>query len=363
MTPRKILLVRFSSIGDVVLVAPAVAALKAKFPDAELHLLTKKAIAPIWSGDPRVQVRWFDPDDRHFGLPGFFRYLAELRGERYDLVVDLHGLPKTRLLTLALGAPTLRYDKASLARRRYVRTKTPPAEIVHTARRYVRALAPLGIDPEAPLDPRIEIDEKARKAAGNLVGPLNIRGPEMVAVAPGSQWATKQWGWEKFDALVQRLHDAGKWVALVGGAADKERCEQMAEGRKVLNFAGLLSLPETLALMDFCALMVTNDSGPMHMAAARGVPVVAVFGSTTPALGFWPLGLDTGKAVVVETAGLACRPCDPHGLAACPAGHFKCMGDVSVERVWAEVERRLAPPPGAAEGADEGLFFFGGDEE
>lgn len=360
MTPKKVLLIRFSSIGDVVLVAPVVAALKDRFAEAEIHLLTKKGISPAWKGDPRVKVRFFDEKDAHYGLPGFFRFIGELRAERYDVVIDLHGLPKTRALTVAIGAKTLRYDKASMARRKYVRTKVPPAEIVHSSRRYVRALAPLGIDPEAPLNPIIDVEERASRSVGNMVQALNIRGPQMVAFAPGSQWGTKQWGWEKFDALAAKLHEKGEWIALVGGPEDKERCEQLAEGRKALNFAGLLSLQETLALMDFCKLMVTNDSGPMHMAGARGVPVVGLFGSTTRELGFWPLG---EKSIILDVAGLECRPCSPHGLAACPAGHFKCMNELSVERVWAEVESRLGPPPPPpGQGEDEGLFFLNGDE-
>ena len=362
MTPQKILVIRFSSIGDVVLTAPAIHALHEQFPAAEIHLLTKKAVAPVWKGDERVNVRFFDPDDRHFGLPGFFRFLAELRAEKYDVVVDLHGLPKVRALTFALGRPALHYDKASMARRRYVKTKRPPAEIVHSARRYVRALAPLGIDPEQPLVPAIGVDERAAKHVGSLVGPVGIKGRMLVGIAPGSQWFTKQWGWENFDAIVRRLSDQGQWVALVGGKDERDRCEQLAQGRKALNFAGLLNLQETLALMDFCRLFVSNDSGPMHMAGARGADVIALFGSTTKELGFWPLA---PRSAILEVQGLACRPCDPHGRAACPEGHFRCMRELSVDRVWSEIQTFLGPPPQSPPPAggsdDEGLFHFGND--
>jgi ADP-heptose:LPS heptosyltransferase len=218
---KKFLIIRFSSIGDVVLTAPAVAALHEAFPGARIDLLTKKHIATIWKGDPRVNVRSFDPDDAHYGLPGFFRFLSELRAERYDAVIDLHGLPKVRALCLALGRPTYRYDKASVARRRYVKTKKPPAEIVHSSRRYVRALAPLGVDPGGPLNPEILVSEKAREAVGKYVSALNIRGRQLVAIAPSSQWETKQWGWERFGELIPRLNAKGLWVALVGGPEEK----------------------------------------------------------------------------------------------------------------------------------------------
>jgi heptosyltransferase-2 len=360
MTHRKFLLIRFSSIGDVVLVAPVVAALKDKFPDAEIHLLTKKGIAPVWSGDPRVKVRSFDPENAHFGLPGFTRYVNELRAEKYDVVIDLHGLPKTRALTVALGAKTLRYAKASWARRSYVRTKKVPADVIHTARRYVRTLAPLGVNTELPLIPTIEVSERARNHVGSMVQGVGINGREMVAIAPGSQWETKQWGWEKFAQLVDRLNARGTWVALVGGKDERDRCEEMAMGKKALNFAGLLNLQETLALMDFCRLMVTNDSGPMHMAGARGADVIAIFGSTTRELGFWPLA---PKSSIIDVANLPCRPCSPHGREACPEGHFKCMRDIEVDRVWNEIERFLGPPPPppTAGGDDEGIFYLGKD--
>lgn len=361
MELHKILIIRFSSIGDVALVAPAVAAIKARYPQAEIHLLTKKAMAPVWSGDTRVRVRFYDGDDAHFGLPGFRKFITELRAEHFDAVVDLHALPKSRMLAWAIGENVMRYQKNSLARRFYVATKILPNEPVHTARRYVRALAPLGIDTEAPLDARIDAAETARNRVGNMVQAVGLRGRSLVALAPGSQWATKQWGWVNFAELVNRLHARGDWVALVGGKADRDRCEELAAGKRALNFAGLLDLQETLALMDYCKLLVTNDSGPMHLAGARQTDVIAIFGSTTRALGFWPLA---PKFSVLEVDDLECRPCAPHGRDACPKGHFRCMHLVSVNRVWAEVEKYLGPPPSDDKGPEdnEGVFFLGSQD-
>ncbi len=361
MSPRKFLLIRFSSIGDIVLTAPAVAALHARFPDARIDLLTKKAFADVWSGDPRVRVRSFDPDHQHFGLPGFFRFVGELRAEKYYFVIDLHDLPKTRSLTAALGRPVLRYHKAGFARRRYVANKRPP-KMAHTARRYVNALSPLGIDPDAPLDPHIEVTDAALKRIGQMIGALQIADREIVGLAPGSQWATKQWGWKNFDEIVARLHNTGRWVALFGSKAEQMQCEELAMGRNVLNFAGMLSLQETMAALSFCRLLLTNDSGPMHMAGARGCDVVSIFGSTTPALGFSPLA---PKARIVQVEELECRPCSPHGKAECPLGHFKCMNDISVDQVWEAIGDTLRAQAKSAadddQASDEGLFHFSDD--
>ena len=362
MEARKILFIRLSSIGDVTLLAPAVAALKQRYPEAELHLLTRKHLAPLWNADPRVTVRFFDAAGEHYGLPGFFRFLKALRAEEYDVVVDLHGLPKTWLLSRLLGARVLRYDKAAVQRRRYVATGRGPENPVHVSRRYVRALAPLGVETEGMLDPHIEVAERARETSGTMVQAVGIRGRTIIGIAPGSQWATKQWGWERYDELVRRLNEQGHWVALIGGKEDRDRCEEIAAGRQVLNFAGLLNLSETLALMDFCRLVVSTDSGPMHMAGARGADVIGIFGSTTPALGFWPLA---AQSSVVEVDDLSCRPCSPHGRETCPKGHFRCMQDIAVERVWDEVQRFLGPPPSPGDGDEgdsgddnEGLFIL-----
>jgi heptosyltransferase II len=357
LQPKKILLIRFSSIGDVVLTAPAVAALHEEFPNAEIHLLTKKALAPLWRGDPRVRVRSFDPQNAHFGLPGFFRFIRELDEEHYDAVVDLHALPKSRALTAALGVPVYRLQKASLARRWYVATKREPVNPVHVARRYVRALAPLGVPTEGPLKPEIRAEERARERLASMLQALNLKGRVLIGIAPGAQWATKQWGWAHYAELVDRLNARGFWVAIIGGKEDKHACEELVQGRRALNFAGLLDLSETLALMEYCRLVVSNDSGPMHMAGARGADVIGIFGSTTQPLGFAPLA---ERSAVVEV-DLPCRPCSPHGLKACPLGHFRCMNDITVAQVWAAVENFIGPPPPPDdEGHDpnEGLFIL-----
>jgi lipopolysaccharide heptosyltransferase II len=354
--PAKILVIRFSSIGDIVLTAPVIDLLKKQFPTARIDFLTKRAYAPLWRGDDRVKVRYFDPEDMHYGLPGFRRFIRELQREHYDVVIDLHGLPKSRALTAALARPTLRYDKASLRRRMYVMTKRTPADLVHTARRYVRTLAPLGIDTEGVLNPSITPAERDRERIAGMVQPVGIRGRAMVALAPGAQWATKQWGWDRFGALIPRLNERGYWVALVGGKEDRDRCEELAMGHRALNFAGLLNLGETLAVFDFCQLVISNDSGPMHMASARGCDVIGLFGSTSRPLGFWPLA---ERSSVVEVEGLPCKPCSPHGRDACPQGHFRCMRDLSLERVWEEAERFLGPPPSDDPGDTEGVFYLG----
>ncbi len=358
MNPKKVLIIRFSSIGDIVLTAPAIARLHEAWPDAEIHLLTKKAFLPLWRGDRRVRARAFDPEGAHFGLPGLLRFLGELEEEGYDWIIDLHGTPKSRALAAVLGVPMSRYDKASLARRLYVRTKRFPGEPVHVARRYVRALAPLGIETEGPLDARIPAAGRDLQSVKNTLGAVGIQGRNLIAIVPGSQWATKQWGLDRYTELVDRLNARGFWVGIVGSKAERDDCERIAEGRRALNFAGLYDLGETLALLHHCGLVVSNDSGPMHMASAAGCDVIALFGSTTPPLGFAPLA---ARHTVLQVDELTCRPCSPHGRAACPQGHLRCMRDLTVDRVWAEVERYLGPPPppDSAPAEDEGIFHLG----
>ena len=148
-----------------------------------------------------------------------------------------------------------------------------------------------------------------------------------VAVAPGSIWGTKRW--PGYTELVARLE---KPVVVLGSAADGELAAQVAGAAagRAHSAAGALSLRESAALIERASLLVTNDSAPLHLATGVGTPVVAVFGPTTPSQGFGPLG---GAGRVVQTSGLWCRPCSPHGPATCPLGHHACMQSITVDQV------------------------------
>jgi heptosyltransferase-2 len=166
-------------------------------------------------------------------------------------------------------------------------------------------------------------------------------------VHPGAAWATKRWLAERFSELCRRLKSEGLTPVLIGGPGDAALGGEIARASGAANLVGRTDLEELKSLMGRLSLFVTNDSGPMHLAAAAGVPVVAIFGATTRELGFFPYG--AGHRVV--EAPLSCRPCGLHGAKACPEGHFLCMRLLSVNQVHQACREALAAAAAPARSA------------
>jgi heptosyltransferase-2 len=322
---KNVLLIRLSSLGDVVLTTPVAANLKRA--GARVAVLTRRAFAPVFEGNPTVdEVLIFE--DR-----GFWGWARAIRARRYDAVLDLHGTARSRLWSFVSGAPRrARYDKRAGARRRLVwMKKTVPALAGGVVDRYLETLTALGV-PAGERSPRLYLsrDERLSPALAEAVG----ESPFLV-LAPGAQHATKRWPADRFAALADRwsAEHPGARVVLIGARTDAAAgaaVRAVARG-PVVDLIGRTSLRDMARVLERAALVVTNDSGAMHVAAALGRPVVAVFGPTVREFGFFPIG---ERAVVVEGGPLPCRPCALHGRARCPEGHFRCMTDVSVECVW-----------------------------
>ena len=328
---RSTLVIRLSSLGDVVLTAPVFTNLRAGLPDARLSLLVKRAFAAVFDGHPAVdEVLIFE--DR-----GFWGWLREVRRRRFDTLVDLHDTPRSRLWSLFSGAARrLRYDKRSGARRRLVWFKrSSPTLSGRTVDRYLETLAGLGLPvksrtPELFLKTNESLSPEWMSRLGD--GPF-------IAVAPGALHETKRWPGERFAQAADRLADiAGQrsnraaQILLLGAAGDRPAAEETRRALRghAQDLAGQTTLREMMLILEKCAVLLTNDSGASHLGAALGVPTVVLFGPTVKAFGFFPLG---GKVAVMENPDLPCRPCTLHGGRKCPLGHFKCMTDIPVESV------------------------------
>ncbi|MEO7866955.1 MAG: glycosyltransferase family 9 protein [Candidatus Eisenbacteria bacterium] len=324
---RRIAVLRLSSIGDVVLTLPVVQALHGAFPDAELHYWVKEEYQDLVRHDPSVHhVRVLEKDARR--IEDLVSMGAEF--EDCDLIVDLHGSLRTRLLTFRQKAPVLSAPTYRWMRERWVRAKwsrptpTPPA-----LERYAASLKPLGL--HAPSLPKLHAGDAAERWAEAWFGEAAFeRAP--LALAPGAQHATKRWPEDFWVTLTEQAAAAGAPLLVFSTAAERQglpklarRIEGMPDARWVLE-----PLARAAALLGRCAAAVTHDSGLMHMAAARGLRVVALFGSTSPVLGFAP----AGAGHIVLGHDLSCRPCTVHGRESCPLGHFRCMRELSVETVW-----------------------------
>lgn len=334
---RRIAVVRLSSLGDVVLTLPVVHALRAAWPEAEMQYWVKEEYAAVVRHDPAVtRVRALERDARR--LEDLVSMSAEL--EDRDLVVDLHGSLRSRVLTFRLPGPVLRLRGRRLERERWVRARwTRPAPLPHATARYAEVVAPLGLVVSDP--PRLALEPAAVAWAAEQRAAF--AGRDVVALCPGARHATKCWPEERWCELEAALASAGVARVVLSTPAEQRAMPRLAE--QVARSEGAVwatePLERSMAWLARCTTAVTHDSGLMHVAAACGTPVVAIFGSTSPVLGFSPCG--PGHAVLCRE--LSCQPCTVHGRDRCPRGHFRCMLEIPVDDVLARVRERLPVAP------------------
>jgi heptosyltransferase II len=327
---RRIAVIRLSSLGDVILTLPVVHALRAAFPEARIEFWTKEEYQDVLRFDAAVtHVRALEADARR--IEDLVSMSAEL--EDCDLIVDLHANARTRVLTFRQQAPVLRAPSFRLIRARWVHARwSGPAPTPPAVERYERALAPLGLETDRL--PRMSCGEEAEAWAAAWIAERGM--DAAVAIAPAARHATKQWIESHWIELVKRLRERGIPVLAFSLAREKRALAALANTVASDGMSAWICepLPRMAALVSHCRAAVTCDSGLMHLAAARGVRVVALFGSTAPELGFAPAG--EGHRVLCRHE--PCQPCTIHGRERCPRTHFRCMTGIRAEEVWNALE-------------------------
>jgi ADP-heptose:LPS heptosyltransferase len=320
----KILVLRFSSIGDIVLTTPVVRQLHQQVPNAQVHFATKPAYRSLLEANPYVIKT-------HVLSGSLGELVRELRAERFDFIVDLHNNLRTRLIRLQLpGVPGRAFDKLNLQKWLLVNFKINQLPPVHIVDRYRAAAAPLGIrDDGGGLDHFIPAGQEVDVAAAL---PAGFRPGEYAAVAIGAQHATKRLPVEKLIELVARL--APRPVVLLGGPEDEstghiielafQKPIHSSTHSPIYNACGRFSLHQSASLVRQAAFVVSHDTGLMHIAAAFKKQVFSVWGNTVPEFGMYPYRT---AFQALEVPGLPCRPCSKIGYAECPKGHFRCMRD------------------------------------
>lgn len=337
--PRRFLVIRLSAMGDVLLATPLVRWLKNRFPEADIDFLVKKPYEPLLRANQHLhRVLAFDTEERG----GFWRVLKQIRGGGYDFVVDLQASPRSAVLRFFSGIPKKacyrpgRWKRFLLVHFRLdVYGKVRPVPL-----RYLDAVFSWGVEDDG-LGLELEVREETNQSVSAILKERGIgKNEKIVALAPGAGRATKRWLVEGFAEVGSYWGRKGKRIVLLGGEGDREVCASVS-GRMTsppLDLSGMLSLQQTAALLQKVELLLTNDSGVMHLGSALGRRVVAIFGPTTHHLGFTPFRI---PSVVVERF-LSCRPCSYHGTNVCPEGHFKCMKEIRSSDVIRAAERLLA---------------------
>lgn len=340
---RKVLVIRLGSIGDIVLTTPVLRALKGGFPKAKICTIVKGEYVQILEGNPHVdEIITVDTRGEHKGFWRLVRLAKALRREGFDLVVDLHANLRSLLISsLVGGRRKIRYRKRWLQRRAMVYLKGFPVKSRHTVDLYLETLRPLGIEAIHRL-PEVSLADEDFRFAQGLLNAEGAKGGELlIGINPGAKWPTKRWTAEGFSALGDLLIEKyGARVIVFRDGTNSRFVAQVLSGmaHRPITPPERLSLGQLTALIGNCRLLVTNDSGPMHLAVGRGVPVVAMFGPTHPKLGFFPLG----ERDIVLSKELNCSPCSLHGRRKCHKGVRECMELITVDEVISAVDGILA---------------------
>ncbi|MGH7533239.1 MAG: glycosyltransferase family 9 protein [Gemmatimonadales bacterium] len=332
-TAPRILAVRLSSIGDVILITPLLRAIRARHPEAYLAVLTKRALAPLLQNDPRVdEVLALEPGESLSSVAG------RLRRERFTHCLDLHGSLRSRALRLLVPGRWRGYDKRAAARWALIHLHRDwYHDQVPTPERYFEAARDLDVHPDGG-PPEVFVPATAADATDAWLATSGVPRP-FVALAPGAAHATKRWHVESWKALAASLAERGLGVVTVGGPDDRAVSAEVAAaaGASGTHAAGAATLIETAALLQRAAAAVAGDTGVMHLATAVATPVVALFGPTVRQFGFAPY---TAAATVIER-DLDCRPCSAHGGARCPLGHHDCLRRIEVAAVEAALLEQM----------------------
>jgi heptosyltransferase-1 len=283
----RILIIKPSSLGDVIHALPTVNLIRRQFPDAHLTWLINAELSSLLKNCPVIN----DRIEFHRHESGtWWSLLRRLRREHFDLVVDLQGLFRSGLFAFVTGAARRVGLSDSREGARWFYTEIVPVRREHAVTRYLRVTGQTG-----PIEFPLGVGDRKRE--------------NLIALNPLARWESKIWGDEKFSALLDRL--PADRVVLIGSARERDRIESINRGR-ARNLAGTLDLYELAELYRRCAVVITNDTGPMHLAAAVGTPVIALFGPTDPAL-VGPYGsghtvLPNMQTVTVEQVLAAAKP-------------------------------------------------------
>jgi ADP-heptose:LPS heptosyltransferase len=320
----KILVIRFSSIGDIVLTTPVVRCLKLKLPGAEVHFLTKASFAGLVRDNPYI-------DKVHILEDDLSRVISDLKNEKFDFIADLHHNLRSARVKTALGVKSSAFNKLNIEKWLLVNLKFNRMPSAHIVDRYMQTVASLGVKYDGGgLD--YFIPEKDQIHTGDFPEPFS-KGYYSFVI--GAKHATKRLPDSKISEIINRINIP---VVLLGGKEDQVSAEAITAqtGALAFNACGKYGLNGSASLVQQSKFVITHDTGLMHIAAALRKKIISVWGNTVPEFGMYPfLPSGEGESVIIENKNLSCRPCSKIGYDKCPKGHFRCMTEVDVEAIRA----------------------------
>ena len=326
----KFLIIRFSSIGDIVLTTPVIRCLKKQVPDAEVHFLTKESFRSVVQHNPYI-------DKLQLLSHSWELMMEELKAENYDYIIDLHHNTKTLRVKRGLKKPAYSFYKLNIQKYFYTAFKINTLPKVHIVDRYLDTVKEFGVKNDGGgLDYFISKEEETKRddiPASHQAG--------YVACVIGAALGTKRWPVHKWKEFCAQLKHP---VILLGGPEDRVNGDEIAatDNIKVYNACGKFRLNESADLVRRAKLVITNDTGLMHIAAAYKKPIISLWGNTVPSFGMTPYyGNAPVPDLIMQVNNLWCRPCSKIGYAKCPLGHFKCMEKIDVGELVVKAVARM----------------------
>ncbi|MCB9360637.1 MAG: glycosyltransferase family 9 protein [Flavobacteriales bacterium] len=319
----KILVIRFSSIGDMVLTTPVLRCLKNQLDgEVELHYLTKKQYKSIVDSNPNVSKVYTIEKSTN-------EVVKNLKNEGYDYIIDLHKNLRSKRVIKKLKCLSFSFEKLNYEKWLMTAFKINKLPNIHIVERYLNAVKYLGVENDG-LGLEYYIPEKDEVHKNDL--PVNFQ-KEYISFAIGAQHATKCLPEHKIISICKELK---KPIVLLGGKEDAEKAERIVKvvGANVFSACGTFNLNQSASILKQSKVLITHDTGLMHIGVALNVNVVSVWGNTIPEFGMYPYyPTQPDKYVMIENKNLNCRPCSKIGYDKCPKKHFKCMEDIDVKEV------------------------------
>lgn len=339
-TPGKILIIRLSSIGDILLSTPFIRQVRETFPDAKIDFIVKDIYKDLLMHNPHLNELYSLKLNE--GRKELNDLKVTLRKESYTVIFDLHNNMRSNYLKSGIhSGKTYSIKKGKFKQTLLVYCKINLYENeISIPYRYLSVAKEYGIqDDEKGLElfwNKETIDSAEKKVIS--MG-LELDHP-YICLAPGAGFFTKRWPAKKFETLVELIQQNNEFqIIVLGDDKDKEAGLSIVKQKNIIDSSGKLSLLETAYIISKGKMIVSNDSGLMHMATAVKTPVLAIFGSTVKELGFYPY---RAKSKVIENSDLSCRPCSHIGRKSCPKRHFRCMEDIKPEQVFTELKQFLS---------------------
>lgn len=326
----KFLIIRFSSIGDIVLTTPVIRCLKEQIPDAEVHFLIKKAFYPVIRANPHI-------DKIQILENSLYSLTRELRKERYDYIIDLQRNLRSLYVKSSLRSMWFSVNKLNFARFLMIRFKVNRLPDKHIVDRYFETVSLFDlVNDQKGLEYHIPGEDEIKLS---LLPPAFQYG--YIVLVPGAQHGTKQM---PFDKIIRICRELSHPLVLLGGKREEELGKEIDSqtGDHVLNACGQYNINQSASLIRQSQLVITHDTGLMHIAAAFKKKILSVWGHTIPEWGMYPYLPDPASRIF-QTPGLSCRPCTRTGKEKCPRGHFRCMNDIDEREIVRTAEQHFRP--------------------